>query len=272
MSIICPPSPSLGFRVWRGQFSAMRGPHSHPDFEVNFLHAGHVVYLHGGSCVALQAGHFTVFWAGLPHVTIEQAPDTQVSWITVPLADAMRWDLPPGLIGELLLGRMVQAKSLAAAELDALLLRQWEQDFRESDAQRRLARAEIAARLQRLACSNTPLPAITGKSVGARKTAARAFEYVAQNYPTVASAGVVAEAIGAHPKYLIQSFKRTYGIGIWDYVMRMRIAHSQRQLLTTNQPVDVVADACGFRTVSAFYRAFSRFSDGISPARFRRLG
>ena len=83
---------------------------------------------------------------------------------------------------------------------------------------------------------------------------------------------MVAEAIGAHPKYLIQSFKRTYGIGIWDYVMRMRIAHSQRQLLTTNQPVDVVADACGFRTVSAFYRAFSRFSDGISPARFRRLG
>lgn len=250
----------------------MATQHSHPDFEVNYVHSGRVVYLHGGGCVELEAGRFTAFWGGLPHVNIGPVPEeTRMSWITIPLADAMQWGLPPDFIGDLLLGRVAQAEGIQQAKLDGLLLAQWEDDWRAPEHRRQLARADIANRFRRLALSGTASPHTPLSSTGARKTAARAFENVARNYLTVSSTSEVAESLGVHTKYLMQSFKRVFGIGIWEYVMRMRIAHAQRLLLTTNQPVDVVADACGFRTTSAFYRAFSRFSQGMSPARFRRL-
>ena len=52
----------------------------------------------------------------------------------------------------------------------------------------------------------------------------------------------------------------------------MRVAHAQRLLLTTDESVTTIALDSGFATSSAFYRAFSQFTNGMKPSGFRRLG
>ena len=75
----------------------MKRSHKHDEVELNFVKHGGVAYLLGGQRVVVAAGVLAIFWAAMPHQLIHQEPSTTLHWMTVPLGQFLRWQLPPAL-------------------------------------------------------------------------------------------------------------------------------------------------------------------------------
>jgi transcriptional regulator GlxA family with amidase domain len=78
----------------------------------------------------------------------------------------------------------------------------------------------------------------------------------------------IAHAVGLNEKYLMRAFKRHCRMAIWEYVTRLRVAHAQRLLLTTDDKIVDVAFAAGFGSVAPFYQALSAYG-AATPRNFR---
>ena len=74
---------------------------------------------------------------------------------------------------------------------------------------------------------------------------------------------------GVSPRRLSAVFKKTYGATLSACAGERRLAEARRLLVETDVPVVDVADAVGFRALSAFYRFFKR-GTGQAPAAYRR--
>jgi len=252
----------------------MKIPHSHFDIEVNYLTRGHLTYMHGGSWYTLDPGQFTAFWAGLPHIINEQSKGTRMIWITIPFLTAMQWNLPGKFIRNLLLGRMAHYDKpfVKASVPEHLQLRQWIHELEEVPSMHPIIVSEIELRLQRLALNwSHPTVSLSEGSHTRLETAKRIFGYATAHYAEITSVQDIAASLHLHPKYLMQCFRKYFGIRLWDYIIRMRIAKAQKLLLTTNQPITSIAFECGYNTLSAFYAAFRQHTDNLSPSRFRQM-
>ena len=95
------------------------------------------------------------------------------------------------------------------------------------------------------------------------------LRYLAEHYREEITVNDMAEAVRLHPKYLLVLFRRTCGMKLWDYVVRLRLAHAQRLLLTTDRTVADLAQEAGFNSLSAFYHAFRKHGPAGTPADFR---
>ncbi len=82
------------------------------------------------------------------------------------------------------------------------------------------------------------------------------------------SPGLIAQALGVSPRQLHLLFEPT-GTTFSGTVMSQRLAEARR-LLGTSPPLSVtdIAFACGFNSLSAFYRAF-RNQHGMTPSDYR---
>ncbi len=74
---------------------------------------------------------------------------------------------------------------------------------------------------------------------------------------------------GVSPRRLSAVFKQTYGATLSACAGERRLAAAKRLLAETDVPVLEVADAVGFRALSAFYLFFKR-GTGQTPAAYRR--
>ncbi len=256
---------ALGFRVWaRRPRPAMPTAHTHPDIELNFLPADRIVSLHGGARHTVEPGRLAVFWGGVPHQTLESSGRDGI-WVTLPLAWFLQWRLPHGLSDRLLAGELIQA------DIAPERIAQWLEDFESADAGRRQALLlELQAWFLRLAASaparakRAPSPTAQGAGQIERITACIAARY--QEPLTVAD---IARAVKLHPKYLMRIFKRHCGIGVWEYLTRLRVAHAQRLLIATESRVTDVALESGFGSPAAFYQAFATYAQGEKPLAYR---
>ena len=265
-AFVPPESPinlsALGFRVWRAR-DPFRLPtaHTHADVEVNFLLSGRITYLHGGSIFHVEPFHFTAFWGGSPHCIISPTDETSGILITLPLAWLVEWQLSHGLPARLLSGEVVSARP---DDTDLPLLERWVEDFEDGDSGRRRALLlEVQARFHRLALGvpKKVAPARPGRSVRPSSIGQveRSTHYIAQHYREPLTVATIAAGVGLHGKYLMRLFKRSTGMNIWEYVTRMRLAHAQRLLLTTDMKIIDVAFDAGFASIGPFYRAFAAY-------------
>jgi AraC-like DNA-binding protein len=71
--------------------------------------------------------------------------------------------------------------------------------------------------------------------------------------------------------YLFEAVKAVTGKTLQEYINSLRLDEARHILTTTNEPIAMVAELCGYNTPQTFYRQFKeRF--GISPAEYRRQG
>ncbi|HEY6330403.1 MAG TPA: helix-turn-helix transcriptional regulator, partial [Blastocatellia bacterium] len=70
--------------------------------------------------------------------------------------------------------------------------------------------------------------------------------------------------------YMATAFRRYHNCTIGEYVRRLRIEYSCRELAGSNRPLAEIAASAGYADQSHFCRAF-RNSTGLSPAQYRRL-
>lgn len=79
----------------------------------------------------------------------------------------------------------------------------------------------------------------------------------------------VAEAIGLSISRTVHIFKETYGQTIVQYLQDVRLQMACDRMRFSNLNLEQIADMCGFRSYSYFYRVF-RSKYGVSPRAFRQ--
>lgn len=83
---------------------------------------------------------------------------------------------------------------------------------------------------------------------------------------TIAS---LAEIAGVSRATLVRHFSAATGIGVADFLTRIRMTIAADLLTTTSRSLDAIAEAVGYQSTSAFGKAF-RTATGTTPSRLRR--
>ena len=266
--------PTLGFRVWKtSDVPAMPTPHTHSDVEVNYLVQGSLSYLHGGARVQLEAQRFAVLWGGIPHRTLPPGLTGWGIWMSIPLTWVLQWQVRPELVERLLTGDVLIAPS---EDSDLSLLQRWYEDYVSEEPRRqRVLALEVEARFIRVslalepAADQPPLPRLTAS--GPHSKVNLITDFLARNYQEQLTIKTVAAAADLHPNYLMRLFKQHTLVSVWEYVTRLRLAHAQRLLLTTDGNIAAIAFQSGFGSLGGLYRAFARYAPGFRPLEYRRL-
>lgn len=184
----------------------------------------------------------------------------------IPLTMFLSWALPGNLQGRLLQGEFLLNRPECTMRQR---LEGWVEDYESGIPTRRQALLlEVEAQFLRLglALDEAAVPVRPdSRQIG------RIVEYLAQHYREHISLDRIGTTLGFHPKYLARLFKRQTGMTILEYVTGLRLAHTQRLLLTTNRSVLDLAMDAGFGSLGAFYHAFSSHGPGIRPLEYRRL-
>lgn len=93
--------------------------------------------------------------------------------------------------------------------------------------------------------------------------------YIDENYAQIESVSQVAEHFYYSREYVSRLFRKYFDTAISDYIMKRRIAESQR-LIIEDVPIIEVAYQVGFGSLSTFIRAF-RAVTSMTPSQYRKL-
>jgi AraC family transcriptional regulator, melibiose operon regulatory protein len=256
----------------------MPRPDRHDEIEINFLDRGSLTYLFGGQRITVEARQVTAFWAAVPHQIIGFDKLNFYYVVTVPFGWVLQWGLPEQMLAALAQGQIISEPRRARAQLDRQLFDQWHRDFaKDSHLEREVIVLELRARLLRLAefaHSKEVIP--TTSQVGAVKQQQTNLEkaelmacFVARHYKSRIQIKDIAECVGLHPDYAATLFRKTFGTTLNVLITRHRIAHAQRQLVTTDERVVNIAHDSGFESLSRFNRAFKQLA-GVTPRQYRK--
>ena len=267
--------PSLGLAARRRTPTFMRYAHQHTDIELNFVFRGRLEYFIDGRFLVLPNERLLIFWAGMPHRASSVTPETDYVWITVPLAWFLSFGIGGSFSQRLLRGELLQepAADPGQAAQDRTLVARWARELEAPNPeQRKIVMLEVEARVRRLGADlNRALPPAKERSrrpSGGTHKAEQMATYIGKQYRTELPISRIAADAGLHPHYAMQLFKKACGMSLKEYLVRMRISHAQRLLLTTDQKVLEVALESGFHSASRFYATFQRIS-GCSPRTYR---
>lgn len=274
------PSPhsieraSFGLACWSGHPGGMTLAHRHDDLEFNLADVD-LEYVIDGRPRLLPAGTVAVFWAARPHRLTDAASPRTVTWLTVPLGEALAWRLPAGFVARMLSGEVLGAVARDGIRLDHLASR-WRGELAEGGAGFRIARTEIEAFVLRIAravdggvqLGDEADEELSRNSVS-RGAAGEMAGFVSERFASDITVADVAAHVHLNAQYAMTLFRASLGITIGDYLAHCRVAAAQQLLLETDLPVVEVGYAAGFRSQSQFYDRFSRWC-GRSPAAYRR--
>ncbi len=259
----------FGLRVWQGDVLPMLEPHQHGEIEFNFVVRGGITYLFGGQEFSVRQSEWLVFWGATPHHLMRVNPQTQLIWLTLPLATFLGFDLPATLTKSVLHNKPI----LETAGVDAALFAQWVEDGQHLDQQhQRILELELEARLRRLALGFKPAPKKRTRSARGfvqLGNAERIAQFISEHHQESLTLANIAKAAGLNANYASSVFKRNFSMTILEYLTQHRIAHAQRLLATTKLGVLQIVFESGFQSSSQFYLAFKRATQ-VSPLEYRR--
>jgi AraC-like DNA-binding protein len=95
----------------------------------------------------------------------------------------------------------------------------------------------------------------------------RAREFLLDHVGDEVRLDALAAVSGLHPHYLIQAFRRVFGIAPHQFQLQLRIQRATTELIL-NDSIAEIAYRLGFADQSHFSRVFKRFV-GVTPARYR---
>lgn len=98
----------------------------------------------------------------------------------------------------------------------------------------------------------------------------RLAEYIEANLARQISLGTLAQLACLSEYHLARMFRISFGMPPSAWVAQRRVEHARRLLRTTGEPLQRIADACGYADLSHFSHRF-RDSVGASPGRWRSV-
>jgi AraC-like DNA-binding protein len=258
---------SFGLACWHGGVDRMAVAHTHDDLELNASDVD-LEYLVDGRRVVIPAGSLAVFWAARPHQLVTATDAHEITWLTVPLSQALGWRLPSGFVARMFAGEVAFAD--AAGPLSLVdRVDHWSRELASASALRDVAALEIRAFLLRAAAAVAAAPGRPSDDSGLRPEVARMAAWIADHASDDISVADVAAEGHLHPHYAMAVFRAAMGVTIGDYLAQCRIARAQHLLLTTGMPIAAIAHEAGFGSLSQFYARF-RERWGEPPAAYRR--
>lgn len=269
-----PDFTPYGFTCVRWNPSPMRRPDHHNEIEINLLKSGWVTYLLGGRKVQIRAGTLSAFWAAIPHQIIDFGPRTEYFVATIPLSWFLQCRVSERFVQQLMQGQVLTEKTEERAAFDDALFAQWEHDLENAnDKVKDIVMLEIEARLRRLE-SRLPSAAEARKrqrlalQTGGLNKVEQMACLVAQRYTEQLTVAEISQAVGLHPNYAMNLFKKAFGTTLIDYITHHRVSHAQRLLATTDEKIVNIAFSSGFNSISRFNEAFRR-ACGCTPREYR---
>ncbi len=264
---------SLGLATDWFRPGLMQRPHRHNEVEINFLEAGSLTYLFGGTRTGISAGQLALFWATIPHQIVQVEESTILHWLTIPFATFLRWQLPDLLTQRIIRGNFALGTSQTAGQVHQQLFRQWYDDLQHSNPELlKIVALEVEACLRRLALKGAePLDqpeSTTILPIDELSSVERIASFIAEHYTEPLPITQIAREVNLHPNYAMSLFRKSFAISIVDYITQYRIAHAQRLLITTNLNVSQIAIELCFGSFSRFYTAF-RAACSQSPGEYR---
>lgn len=95
------------------------------------------------------------------------------------------------------------------------------------------------------------------------------LDYIHHNYQTSdLSNSQIASLFNYHPYYLSQLFSQYTGKSLHQYLIQYRIKIAQKNLISTNDPVHVIAWKSGFQSTAYFIKLFKE-QVGVTPKAYR---
>ena len=98
----------------------------------------------------------------------------------------------------------------------------------------------------------------------------RLADFIEANLARQISLGMLAQLACMSEYHLARMFRISFGMPPSAWVAERRIEHARRLLKTTAQPLQQIADACGYADLSHFSHRF-RDSVGAPPSRYRSV-
>ncbi len=265
---------SLGLATDWFRPGLMQRPHRHNEVEINFLEAGSLTYLFGGTRTRIAAGQLALFWATIPHQVVQVEESTILHWLTIPFATFLRWQLPDMLTQRIIRGNFALETSQPSSQTHQQRFRQWYNDLQHSTPELlKIVALEVEASLRRLALRGAealdqPENTTVMLPISELSSVERIASFIADHYTEPLPIAQIARAVNLHPNYAMSLFHKSFAISIVDYITQYRIAHAQRLLITTNLNVSQIAIESGFGSVSRFYTAF-KAACAQSPGEYR---
>lgn len=93
--------------------------------------------------------------------------------------------------------------------------------------------------------------------------------FVHDNYHRKINNESIAAALGYHPYYLARVFNEVAGISLHRYLIDSRLGFALQMLQSTDDPIEMIAESCGFSTPAQFSASF-KAKYGVIPSEFRR--
>ena len=93
--------------------------------------------------------------------------------------------------------------------------------------------------------------------------------YIARHLTEDISLSAVAELTHFAPQYVCALFKKHTGMTLTDYQNRERIKEAREMMISTDNELSAIAEACGFASYNYFLRVFKKMS-GVTPREYRK--
>lgn len=240
--------------------------HVHPEVEFNLLLDGGARYWMAQGRLELHRLRLVAFWGGYPHRLISRTPLDMIG-LTVPLP-VLGGSPAVGAVVASLLNGGVLSGDIDDDPHDERLMRRWCSDLAPGRRDSRRTEACLLELRGRLARWASDLDTGAERRATNATAAQRLFTVVARRYAEHVSVATIAVEADVHPTYAAKIFTDAFGLPIWRYVERLRIARAQAGLKTTTWTVERIAHDCGYATRSSFNRAFTRVV-GAPPSQYR---
>lgn len=261
-------TPNAGFSIQHHAPHCMEQAHTHPHLEVNLIRGARMLYETPHGEVWVEPDHITLFWAQFEHQTTQVVGNGEIINLNLPLEQLSELNMPSDLLSRLFQGQMIR---VPITHYDYLQFMQWHTDLinRPERAAPQVLE-EIATRIRRMSMdgfsqgqTEVPPPADLDRLE-------RMTQFVLERYTEAIRVEDIAHSAGLSVAIARRLFKRYMGMGIHQFVRRMRLAHAHRLLAKNSSSVLTVALECGFSSVSGFYTAFEEVY-GVKPGVLRRV-
>lgn len=253
----------------------------HNEIELIYFFDEGVTFFVNNQILRLPGRRLIVFWALLPHKSIRFASDAEYYTCTIPLNMFLSWSMDKHFQNVLLQGNVLATPDESNCRIDELLLNQWWTEMSEtpSESLRVVVADEMRARLNRLALNydilnkQNPyeLMAKHNKGIYTEESdkLTRITFFVATHFNRTIKAKDIGDAVGLNPDYANTLCRKAFGCTLHEYVLRERVNHVERMLITTDTPITEIAGLCGFSSIARFNATFLK-QKGCTPSDYRK--
>jgi two-component system, response regulator YesN len=116
---------------------------------------------------------------------------------------------------------------------------------------------------------DTKLVDATTQNPSNREPIREAIDYINNNLKNEISQKEVADHVHLNASYLSSLFKEHVKLTFSEYVTRRRIQRAKELLMTTNLPINDIAEESGYKTAKYFIKIF-RELEGVTPSAYRK--